>query len=145
MEASAAQMDAWVVFKDGSGGRRVPKSSLVRKRFVRKARQAIALAVFKACTLYRGATLVGLESAAGSKLEKMVCKGDPLPTLVDGIPCNVSADSPTAACITFELPGSLLKLICDVGVSAINILLRVALSTVSKLAATAELYCRRVE
>jgi hypothetical protein len=27
VEASAAQMDAWVVFKDGSGGRRVPKSS----------------------------------------------------------------------------------------------------------------------
>jgi hypothetical protein len=47
--------------------------------------------------------------------------------------CNVSAESPTAACITnrYELPGSLLKLICDEWVSALNGLQRVAFPTVS--------------
>jgi hypothetical protein len=138
--------------------------------------------------MYGGVPLAGLESAAGNKLEKVACKGEPLSTLVkmgghsaQGVfsitrcaapvtrcpsachsllrlllapsctlmycsffllvvereagrriasvfvpspqaspiipemaPCNVSADSPTAACITYELPGSLLKLICDV-------------------------------
>jgi hypothetical protein len=52
-------------------------------------------------------------------------------------PCNVSADSPMAACITYELPGSLLKLIYDEGMSAVS-LQRVVLPTVSKLTATAE-------
>jgi hypothetical protein len=47
-----------------------------------------------------------------------------------------------AACITYELPSSLLKLICDEGVSAIYSLQRVALPTISKLAATAELHYR---
>jgi hypothetical protein len=47
-----------------------------------------------------------------------------------------------AECITYELPGSLLKLICDEGVAAINSLQRVALLTASKLAATAELHYR---
>jgi hypothetical protein len=46
-----------------------------------------------------------------------------------------------AACITYELPGSLLKPICDEGVSA-NSLQRVTLPTNSKLAATAELHYR---
>jgi hypothetical protein len=47
-----------------------------------------------------------------------------------------------AACITYELPGFLLKLICNEGVPAINSLQRVALPTVSKLAATPELHYR---
>jgi hypothetical protein len=46
-----------------------------------------------------------------------------------------------AACITYELPGSLLKHIYDDGVSAQSPQ-RVALPTVSKLAATAELHYR---
>jgi hypothetical protein len=36
-------------------------------------------------------------------------------------PCNVSVDSPMAACITYEPPGSFLKFICDEGVSAISL------------------------
>jgi hypothetical protein len=36
-EASTAQMDAWLVIKDGSGERHVRKSSLVRQKFGRKA------------------------------------------------------------------------------------------------------------
>jgi hypothetical protein len=43
-------------------------------------------------------------------------------------PCNVSVDSPKIACITFELPGSLLRLIFDEGVSATHFR-RVALPT----------------
>jgi hypothetical protein len=59
-------------------------------------------------------------------------------------PCNVSVDSTMAACITYELPGTLLKLICDEGVSAI-LLQGVVLPTVSNLAATAESTTARVE
>jgi hypothetical protein len=44
-----------------------------------------------------------------------------------------------ATCITYELPGSLLKHVCDEGVSAAS-LQRVALPNVSNLAATAKLY-----
>jgi hypothetical protein len=33
-------------------------------------------------SMYGGVTLVGLESAAGIKLKEMVCKGEPLSTLV---------------------------------------------------------------
>jgi hypothetical protein len=43
-----------------------------------------------------------------------------------------------AACITYELPGSLLELICDEGMSAIRSFQRVALPTVKKPSATAE-------
>jgi hypothetical protein len=46
-----------------------------------------------------------------------------------------------AAFITYDLPGSLLKLICDEGVSAFS-LQRVTLPTVSKLATTAKLHYR---
>jgi hypothetical protein len=46
-----------------------------------------------------------------------------------------------AACITYEPPGSLLKVICDKGVSAVS-LQRVALPNVSKLVATAEFHYR---
>jgi hypothetical protein len=63
------------------------------------------------------------------------------PIIPETAPCNVSADLPMAACITYELPGSHLKPICDEGVSAIS-LQRVALSTISKLAANAELHYR---
>jgi hypothetical protein len=67
----------------------------------------------------------------------------PSPQASPIIPRNASADSPMAACITYELPGSLLKLICDEGVCAISSLQRVMLPSVSKLAATAELhFCR---
>jgi hypothetical protein len=44
-----------------------------------------------------------------------------------------------AACISYELPGSLLKLICDEGVSAID-LQSFVLPTVPKPAATAEFH-----
>jgi hypothetical protein len=47
-----------------------------------------------------------------------------------------------AACIIYDLPGSLLMLICDEGVSANNGLQSVALPSISKLAATAELRYR---
>jgi hypothetical protein len=58
------------------------------------------------------------------------------PIIPEMAPCNVSADLPIAACITYDLPGSHLKLIYDAGVSAIG-LQRVVLPTVSKLAANA--------
>jgi hypothetical protein len=63
------------------------------------------------------------------------------PIIPEMAPCNVSADSSMAACITYELPGSLLKPICDEGVFAISVQ-RVARPTNSKLAATAELHYR---
>jgi hypothetical protein len=215
IEASAAQTDAWVVIKDGSGERRIHKSSFVREKFGRKATSNDRAR--RVQSMYGGMPLVGMGSAAGNKLKKMVCKDDPLSTLVkvggrsalavvhithfvapgheapfslpqsvafaagtivhanvlqllpvggvhndalwqwDGrriasvvvpgpqaspinpeiAPCNVSADSPMAACITYEFPGSLLKLIYDEGMSAVSIQ-RVVLPTVSKLTATAE-------
>jgi hypothetical protein len=55
------------------------------------------------------------------------------------VPCIVSVDSPMATCITYELPGSLLKLIDDEGASAVS-LQRVALPTVSILATIAEFH-----
>jgi hypothetical protein len=79
-EASAAQMDAWVVFKDGSGGRRVPKSSLVAEKFGRKAMSREC--AHRDQSMYGGAPLVRSESVAGNKLEKIVCKGDHLSMLV---------------------------------------------------------------
>jgi hypothetical protein len=43
------------------------------------------------------------------------------PIIPEMAPCNVSADSPMAACIAYELPGSHLKPICDERVSAISV------------------------
>jgi hypothetical protein len=63
------------------------------------------------------------------------------PIIPEMAPCSVGADWPMAACITYELPGSLLKLIYDEEMSAAN-LQRLALPTVSKLTATAELHYR---
>jgi hypothetical protein len=56
-------------------------------------------------------------------------------------PCNAIVDVPIAACITVELPGSLLKLIYNEGLSArhrrlLKSLCRVMLLTVLKQAAT---------
>jgi hypothetical protein len=73
-------MDAWVVFKDGSGGRRVPKSSLVRVKFGQKGTSNDCAR--RVQSMHGGVSLVGLESAAGNKLGKMVCKGEPLSTLI---------------------------------------------------------------
>jgi hypothetical protein len=78
----------------------------------------------------------------GRRIASVVVPGpQAAPVIPEMAPCNVSAVSPMAACITYELPVSLLKLICDERVSA-NSLQRVALPTVSKLAAAAELHYR---
>jgi hypothetical protein len=191
-------MDAWVVIKDRSEGRCVHKSSLVREKFWRKATSKDRTQRVR--SMYGGAPLAGMESTAGNKLERMVCKGDPLSTLVkvscrsvlnvvhvtrfvdsgheapfsllrstafaagtivhadvlqllpfggveddtrwqwDGrriLACwcpalrlplsslrwhrgNIRMDMPMATCVTYELPGSLLKLSYDEGVSAIE-------------------------
>jgi hypothetical protein len=77
----------------------------------------------------------------GLRIASVCARASSFPIIPEMAPCNVSADSPMAICITYELPGSLLKLICDEGVSAFS-LQRVALPTVSKLAANAELHYR---
>jgi hypothetical protein len=74
-----------VVIKDGSGERRVHKSSLGRERFGRQA--ASNDRARRVESMYGGVPLVGLESAAITK-EKMGCKGDPLSTLVKMGSCS---------------------------------------------------------
>jgi hypothetical protein len=81
VEASASQMDAWMVTKDGSGeGVFTRALSLVGEKLRRKAMSSDHAQRFQC--MYGGVPLVGLESAAGNKLEKVVCKGDPLSMLV---------------------------------------------------------------
>jgi hypothetical protein len=191
-------MNAGVVFKDGSGARRVFKSSFLSVQEVWATWNVKRLR--SPCSKHvRRSAFWGIGESGRNKLEKMACKGEPLSTLVkmggrsvllvgvvtitrfvapgheapfslpqsvafaagtivhtvvqqllpvgvvendlreDGIaraivpglqaspiipemaPCNVSADLPIAACITYELPGSLLKLIWDEGVSALMV------------------------
>jgi hypothetical protein len=54
--------------------------SLVREKFGRKATSNDCAR--RVQSMYGGVLLVELGSAAGNKLEKMVCQGDPLSTLV---------------------------------------------------------------
>jgi hypothetical protein len=77
LETLAARMDTWVV-KDGSRERGDLKSSLVRKKFVRKANDSGR----HVQSMYGWVPSMGLERAAGNKLEKVVFKGDPLSTLI---------------------------------------------------------------
>jgi hypothetical protein len=65
----------------------------------------------------------------GGALRVFVPSHQASPIIPEIAPRNVSADSPTAACITYELPGSLLTLICDEGVSVNICLQRAALPT----------------
>jgi hypothetical protein len=82
-------MDAWVVIKNGLGERCVYKSSLVREKLGQKAMSNDrARSVQSTCG---GVSLVGLESVAGNKLKRVVCKGDPLSMLV-----KVGGHSPLA-------------------------------------------------
>jgi hypothetical protein len=159
-------------FKNGSKGRRVPKSSLLHAREIWAEGNVNALAVFKACTgvcllwdwrarqsgwvvavRYALSTSPALlppvtrrPSACRSLLSLLLAPFAPSPQaspiIPEMAPCNFRADLPMVACITYELPGSLFNLVYDEGVSAIS-LQRVELPTVSKVAATAELHYRR--
>jgi hypothetical protein len=82
VEASAAQMDAGVVFKDGSGGRHVSKSSLLgawqegwAKGNVKRLRSPCSKHV-------RRSAARGLGESGRKQAGKMGCKGDDLSTLV---------------------------------------------------------------
>jgi hypothetical protein len=57
----------------------------------------------------------------GGKLLAFFARASNSPINPEMAPCNVSEGSPMAAFITYELPGSLLKLICDEGVSAFSL------------------------
>jgi hypothetical protein len=80
-------MNAWVVFNDGSRGRLVHKSSLVREKLWRKATSNHrARRVQSMCG---GVHIVNLKSAAGNMLVEVFCKGDPLSTLVKASGCSL--------------------------------------------------------
>jgi hypothetical protein len=60
-----------------------------------------------------GAEVIHGCNEMGDALPAFFARAQVPPIIPEMAPCNVSSDSPMAAFVTYELPGSLLKLICN--------------------------------